>query len=140
VVPEDFDQGTLLHRHIRAVLEVVPEHEPKVTCTDNVAEIAWGGEMGLVLLVTAEALEVRLPTVEWTGGPHVAAVSSVLRERFEWDDSDTTWIQEAIDAGLRARRRQFRRCKYCGERYPPEHRIRGDVCHGCAEAHEHVTF
>jgi hypothetical protein len=43
-------------------------------------------------------------------------------------------LDELLAAARRARGAQFRRCRFCGERFPPERR-HGDVCHGCAEKH-----
>jgi hypothetical protein len=38
--------------------------------TRDVFQIEYRGERGIVAVVTREALELRLPTIEWTGGSH----------------------------------------------------------------------
>jgi len=80
-------------------------------------------ERRVTLLVTAEALALRLPTIEWTGGPHSPAESTRLWKRVLW---------RLIDAAFEKRRRELVRCRFCQEPTPPEHR-HGRVCHGCAE-------
>ena len=46
--------------------------------TRDAIQFDWGGEQGIVLLVGPEALELRLPTVEWTKGAYGPARSSRL--------------------------------------------------------------
>ena len=43
----------------------------------------YEGEEGIVLLITPEAIELRLPTVEWTEGTHGPAPTSRLWRRID---------------------------------------------------------
>lgn len=112
---------------------------PAVTRTRDAIEISSGGEKGVVLLVTAEALELRLPTVEWTHGSHGPADASRLWRRVEWEDLQPGEYGDLIGAAMNARQMEFRQCKYCKREFPPEHRESDDVCHGCSERHEGVV-
>ena len=53
--------------------------------TPHVAELAVGGQEGIVVLVTAEAIELRLPTVEWTSGTHNPVETSRAWKRLAAD-------------------------------------------------------
>lgn len=50
-------------------------------------------------------------------------------------------IQQAVHRSITRRRRGFRRCRYCGEFSPSEHRnVEPTVCDGCAQRHLGVVF
>ena len=89
----------------------------------------------VTLLVTAEALEVRLPTVEWTGA-HSCTESTRLWKRVLWSrvGDDEVTLRALVDAAFEKRRREFVPCRFCRRPTPPEHR-HGRACHGCAEGH-----
>jgi len=92
-------------------------------------------ETGLTVLVTPEALELRLPTVEWTTGYAGPVESSRLWRRVTWRalGSDDERLAEVIEAGLARRAREFAACRRCGRRVAREHRL-GRHCHGCSGA------
>jgi len=115
------------------VLDCLPH--ALVRRTRDVIELDRGDERGIVVLVTAEAFEFRLPTTEWTMGAYGPAESSRLWRRVETDDLDDKGLAQLVKKALRARAAQFKGCRYCGKEFPPEHR-HGRVCHGCAERHE----
>ena len=108
--------------------------------TRDTFEITSGGEEGVVLLVTEEAIEFRLPTVEWTGGAYGPVATSRLWKRVsvekitEMGELDATAFLSLLTAARKKRASQFKKCRFCKESFPPEHR-HGDVCHGCAEKH-----
>lgn len=101
------------------------------------------GEEGVVVVVTQEAVEFRLPTVEWTAGTHAPVASSRLWRRVEGLDLINLGderLEELVEAAKQARAGEWSTCRYCGERVPVEHRLNGDICHGCASKHEGVVF
>ena len=67
----------------RLVLDLYPE--AVIERTRDAIQLEIDGETGIVLLVTKEALEIRLPTLEWTGGTHSPAAASRLWRRLEWN-------------------------------------------------------
>jgi hypothetical protein len=88
----------------------------------------------VTLLVTAEALELRLPTVEWPT-PYAPTASTRLWKRALWSRlGNDVALRALVDAAFEKRRREFVACRYCRRPTPPEHR-HGRVCHGCAETH-----
>jgi hypothetical protein len=114
------------------VLARLPSGE--VARTREVIQIDDGGDEGICLVITAEHLELRLPSIEWTCGAYGPARTSVLWKRAKWDGLSDETLDELLTAARRARHAQFRKCRFCGERFPPERR-HGNVCHGCAEKH-----
>jgi hypothetical protein len=114
------------------ILERIPGGN--VSRTRDVIQINDSGEEGVCLVITAEAIEFRLPSIEWTCGAYGPAPTSVLWKRVKWDGLSDEKFDALLAAARRARQAQFRTCRFCGDRFPPEHR-HGNVCHGCAEKH-----
>jgi hypothetical protein len=112
----------------------------KLVKTQDAIQIEYGGEEGIVLIVTAEGLELRHPTIEWAQGSHGPVSSPLLWKRVIWDKLKEEDLPELLRSAQTARKRRFHKCRYCGERFPPERRISKDVCHGCASRYEGVVF
>jgi hypothetical protein len=104
----------------------------RVERTRDVIQISYNDERGIVVLVTAEVFEVRLPTIEWTCGSYGPVDSSRFWRRIKVGDVSDDELNLILSKALKARQSQFKRCRYCGNSFPPEHRD-SDVCHGCAE-------
>ena len=126
---------------IRAVASRVEPLLPgaEVRESPHVVELSVSGEDGLVALVTAEAIELRLPRTEWTMGTHGPAEGSRFWKRLDAEASDAT-LEGEIGVARRARAAEFATCRYCGKRFSIEHRVNDDVCHGCAEEYEGIVF
>jgi hypothetical protein len=106
--------------------------------TRDVIQFELREEPGLVLLVTAEAIEVRLPTVEWTRGSHGPAPSSRYWKRIKIPGSgqlNMKRMESLIEEARSVRAAEFVTCRFCKKDFPPEHGHDDDVCHGCAEQH-----
>lgn len=128
----------VVEEHALRVLALLPDAE--VQRTHHGIQIEHGGDDGIVALVTREALELRLPTIEWTTGAFGPAASSRLWRRVEWTELGESQLADLLRRCRVARRRQFRKCRFCGERTPPERSVKANVCHGCAERHLGVVF
>jgi len=107
--------------------------------TRDAIQIQIDDERGIVVLVTPEAFEFRVPTVEWTCGAYGPAESSRLWRRIESDEIEEGDLDELLREALAARAAEFVKCRHCGERFPPEHRT-GGACHGCASLHDGVVY
>ena len=112
----------------------------RIDRTRDVIQLDWHGEEGIVVVVTPEALEFRLPTIEWTKGSYGPAESSRFWKRVEDKRLSESELGNLDQSAKAARRAQYRTCRFCGERYPPERRSEVDVCHGCAEKHLGIVF
>jgi hypothetical protein len=99
----------------------------------DVIQLSFGGQMGLVVIVTSEAFEFRVPSVEWTMGPYGPAASSRPWKRIACDRVSDHHLRSLIETALAERSSEFKTCKYCGRDFPPEYRHADDVCHCCAE-------
>ena len=122
----------------KRVLDCLPDAQ--VERTRDAIQIDHGGEMGIVVLVTAEAVEFRLPTVEWTGGAYGPASSSRFWRRVravKISEGDLE-LADLLGKAHEARAREFRKCKYCKGLVAVEHR-HGTVCHACSERYEGVV-
>src|SRR5262249_17464780 len=71
--------------------------EAGVTRTPHVTELVVDGERGLVVLITAEVVELRLPTVEWTAGTHAPAEASRLWKRLDAERLSDAELAAEID-------------------------------------------
>ena len=97
-------------------------------------------EAGVFALVTPEALELRLATIEWTGGAYGPRESSRLWMRLDLENMSRHAVLQAVEAAIEARRSEFVPCEHCGRPTPPEESVRPGLCHGCAEEQEGVVF
>jgi hypothetical protein len=119
----------------RDLLVKFPEAKP--SRTRDCIQIDYLGEEGVVILLTPEAVDVRLPTIDWTQGAYGPAASSRLQKRHELADS--SGIMKSIHEALSKRQAQFNECPYCHKTFPPE-RMAAGACHSCAERHLNVVF
>jgi len=122
----------------RALKVLQARPDAVVTRTRDAIQFDWGDESGIVALVTAEALELRLTYVEWTG-THGAALSSWLWERYPWEKLKNKRIETLLRRAQAARDAEFRNCAYCGRRIPLERMTKG-ACHRCAEQHMGIVY
>ena len=117
------------------LLELLPG--AGVERTRDVIQIEVRTEPGLVLVVTAESIELRLPTTEWTRGAYAPAPSSRYWKRIKVPGSgqlNKKRMESLIEEAQGVRAAEFLTCRFCRKDFPPEHR-HDDVCHGCAEQH-----
>lgn len=84
-------------------------------------------------------MDLRLCSVRWDG-PHTPVAVTRRWKKVGLAGRTAADLVELVRAAAAARRRQYRVCPYCGEAFPPEHRIEGDVCHGCAAGRMGVVF
>jgi hypothetical protein len=134
------DDGlTFAERHAEAVLQLFPDSE--VTRTRDAIQLDIYGEAGCKVLITREAAELRLPTIEWTMGSYGPRQSSRLWKRIVVRHSAVGYrrLGLAINAAIAARRSEFRDCAYCGTAFPPE-RMTDGACHGCASTHMGIVY
>jgi len=129
-----------VEQHAQRLLGLLPVYSTLERTRDAI-QIDLGGSEGVVLLVTGEALELRLPTIEWTRGAYGPAEASVLWKRVKnLEKLDDAQILDLVEAARAARLRQFIKCRFCGCPTPPEYRTHKDVCHRCAEENLGVVF
>ncbi len=95
------------------------------------SRIAHGWERGIIVFVTPEAIEIRMPTLEWPH-PHTPGPCSRLWKRLSWERLTDKRLVKLLDEARQLRAGMFEQCRFCHRLFPPERRYE-DVCHGCAE-------
>ena len=120
-----------VEKNAKRVLDLLPTST--VERTRDCIQIDCGGDKGIVILVTPESIELRLPTVEWTMGTYGPAASSRFWKRIRESEVTDEELEELLIEALKERLSEFRNCRYCKKSFPPEYRHSEDVCHGCAE-------
>jgi hypothetical protein len=124
---------TTLEEHAQRVLDLLPGAD--VSRTTEVIQIRHGSDEGFVVLVTTEAIEVRLPTIEWTSGTHGPALTSRLWRRVKARSLGDRELSNLLEQARQARQQEYSVCRFCGDSVPVEHRHDDTCCHGCAERH-----
>jgi hypothetical protein len=136
------DGPTTLEGCAERVLRVLPD--AKIERTRDAFQFSDDDELtGVIVLVTAEALELRLPTVEWTCGAYGPAAGSRLWKRIRWNGMGDDVLARWIEAARNATRRQARTCHFCKRRFGPARISTHDgqvVCHGCATARLGIVY
>lgn len=128
-------QGELRHfEHIAIqVLDLLPDAD--MERTRDCIQVTESDERGIVVLVTPDAVEIRLPTVEWLH-VHTPVASSRLKRRISLSKLIEGSLAKLIGNARKARQDEFQECFYCKTPTPPEHAHTFDdkhVCHGCSE-------
>jgi len=114
-------------------------HGLRLDRTRDAIQIDWNDQEEITILITPEAVEFRLATVDWIG-PHSPVPSSKLWKRVPIYELTEEALPSLINEAREARRAEYLPCRFCGQLVPPEHRIEGDVCHSCAERHLGIVF
>lgn len=98
------------------------------------------GSEPVVVLLTPEALEVRLACVDWTAGTHGPVPSSRRwrRVRLTAGDAPPDVIALVHESAF-VREQQYQICQFCREWFAPEHMIL-QACHSCASRERGVVF
>ena len=148
--PRDFEA---LAARLVAVGWLGEAGQPTLSRTRDAIELSFGdamepsGEGGVILLLTPESVEIRLPSITWTRGAYGPVASSRFWRRVSirpligavGPGGSDVRLRRLVDSGLRARRAEMRSCHFCGERFGPE-RMSDDACHGCASEHRGVVY
>jgi hypothetical protein len=139
--PEEkhLSEGSLrVEINAKRILDLLPSST--VERTRDCIQINYRGEKGIVILVTPESIELRLPTVEWTMGVYGPATSSKFWKRINVYETTDEKLDNFLKEALKERQNEFKICRHCMKSFPPEHRINEDVCHGCAEIYLGVVY
>lgn len=98
----------------------------------------------ITIFVTAEEVEFRLETTEWTMGSYAPVNTSKLWKRLKIkrlsDERIKEKVLESVQAAMNKMEEDMVICPYCHKKFAVEHTIDGDVCHNCAVVHLNVIF
>ena len=102
-----------------------------------------GAEVEVTIVLTPEAVEVRLPAGYWNGPAELVRCNRPWKrlswEEIEAGDGFESTICSLVEEGLAERAAEYFTCRYCGESIPPEHGD-GDACYGCRSKYEGVDY
>jgi hypothetical protein len=126
--------------HALQILEMLPgAHAER---TPDVIQINFGDfrdEKGIVVILTPEAIELRLPTIEWLGS-HTSVRSSKLWKRIDLHNSRNLDMAQLIASAQEAQAQTFGICKFCSQKLPSGWMSQQDVCQSCAEKHLGIVY
>jgi hypothetical protein len=97
----------------------------------------WAREV--LLQVSAERLDIRLPTTRWNG-PAWPMRTTRRWKCIKLADVTDEALMTQVQRAHAARRTEYRICRFCGRSVPVEHRFDNDTCHGCASTHLGVVY
>ena len=139
VSTDDWGSPTIAERHAIILQSLFPT--AVMASSGDVVRVEIDGDRGCFVLITAEAAEIRLPTVEWTMGAYGPRGSSRYWKRVAVRETPAGYrrLGQLIAAALAARRAEFEPCRFCKQQFPPEH-MTGDACHGCASANRGIVY
>lgn len=127
--PEDLSSMELCALQI---LELLPGAQ--IERTRDVIQLNYGtfrDETGIVVLITPEAIELRLPTIIGLGSQTIIS-SSTLWKRVEWKGKNQIELCRLITSAQLAQQQSFGYCQHCGSRKPAAWMVREDLCESCA--------
>ncbi len=93
-----------------------------------------------VLISVGQELLIFWPTLNWEGPHEPVPTINFWRTISDPHSLDDLALKNLLKKACRARRRQYKRCRFCGQLVPPEHRYSPDVCHTCASDHFGVVY
>ena len=128
------DPAIAIIRRLRGIFPSIAEVDPYTL------EL-YGEEGILVDVMPTGDLRISLYLTHWPG-PHSPEPS-----RKHWRDVpgaaslDDDALRALLLKAVTARRRQYRRCFYCGERFAPEHYLDAfHACHGCGSRYHGIVY
>ena len=127
-----------VERNALRILPLVPDFT--MERTRDTIHVYYGGEEGVVISVSPEAFEFRLPTVEWTAGAYGPTASSRLWKRVASARISDGRLRSLVESAIIARKAEFRICRSCKQSVPPEHRHGDDLCHACASTDLGIVY
>jgi hypothetical protein len=92
-----------VEKNAERVLALLPKSN--VERTRDCIQLNCDGEEGIVVLVTPEVIELRLPTVEWTMGSYGPAASSRLWKRVQISEITDRELETLLKEALKERQR-----------------------------------
>ncbi len=107
----------------------------------------FADEPEVYIRFTDAGLDFGYEAVQWNG-PIPAPVPGIYtKHSLSWKEVQSLNREEQQDVMLElllktinTRKRQYRKCQFCGEKVAKEHRFDNDTCHGCASRQFGVVY
>lgn len=95
---------------------------------------------------TDEGLEFGYEATKWLDGL-TPFPGKYKKHSLSWEslqslniEEQQEMILELLMKTINSRKRQYRKCQFCGEKVPVEHRFDNATCHDCASEHFRVVY
>lgn len=106
----------------------------------------FADEPEVYIRATDEGLEFGYEATKWLDGL-TPSIGLYKKHAFTWEDLQSfskevqqQMILDLLMKTISSRKRQYRKCQFCGEKVPIEHRYDLDTCHGCASTNFGVVY
>ncbi|MEK4229735.1 hypothetical protein [Solibacillus sp. FSL H8-0538] len=107
----------------------------------------FADEPEVYILATDEGLEFGYEATFWDGYMPAPLPGIFKKHSSSWQELQSLSTAEQQEIILKrvmktinSRKRQYRKCLFCGEHVAAEHRFNNDTCHGCASAYLGVVY
>jgi hypothetical protein len=87
---------------------------------------------------TDDGLVFGYKSIRWDG-PATPTTTWITKYTLSWEtlqllnsEQKKEKILNMLLKTINSRKRQYRKCRFCGDKFPPEHRFDQHTCHGCA--------
>ena len=107
----------------------------------------FADEPEVYLRTTNDGLEFGYEATQWDGYMPSPIPGVYKKHSLPWEtlqslnnEKQQEMILELLMKTINTRKRQYRKCQFCGEKVAVEHRFDKDTCHGCASEHFGVVY
>ncbi|MEK5233845.1 hypothetical protein MHB42_19305 [Lysinibacillus sp. FSL K6-0232] len=107
----------------------------------------FADEPDVYIRPTNEGLEFGFEATRWDGYMPSPFPGVYKKHSLTWEsiqslnkEDQQEKILELLLKTINSRKRQYRKCQFCGERVAIEHRFDQNTCHGCASEHLGVVY
>lgn len=107
----------------------------------------FADEPEVYLKATKEGLEFGYEATQWDGYMPSQILSVYKKLLLTWEKLQSLnkveqqeLILDLLMKTINSRKRQYRKCQFCGDKVAIEHRFDQNTCHGCASEHFGVVY
>jgi hypothetical protein len=103
-------------------------------------------EPTVFICATDDGLVFGYHSIRWDH-PGIPTPTWIIKYKLSWETLHPLHSEEKkekiLDMFLKtihSRKRQYRKCQFCGDKFPPEHRFDWQTCHGCATKYLGIVY
>jgi hypothetical protein len=107
----------------------------------------FADEPEVYIRFTDEGLDFGYEAVQWEGPVPAKTPGIFNKQSISWDtmqalekENQQAIMLDMLLKTISTRKRQYRKCQFCGNKVAKEHRFDRDTCHGCATEQFRVLY
>lgn len=115
-------------------------------CSFNFKLEGFADEPEVYIKWTLLGLEIGYEATQWLDG-HTPVAGLMKKHLLTWEtlqslnnEKQQEMILELLMKTIHSRKRQYRKCQFCKEKVPVEHRFDKDTCFGCASERWGIVY